>query len=544
MSLFSAVVDRIEMATLQNGSSPVVKKRGRPPKIKPESGATPSKQTKITDNMKKTKRTVDRFKGVTKEELMTRLLPDRIKHGLDILIIGINPGLFAAYKGHHYAGPGNHFWKCINLSGMVGKPVTSDNDVELMEYGIGFSTIVQRTTPSAKDLTSKEIREGGKELIEKIKIYQPKIAVFNGKGIYEIFSKEMFGKKKKDFLFGRQAELIPGTNTHIFVMPSSSARCAQFPRAQDKVHYYIQIKRLRDEINGVRLNTDVVETTYTFDLKKATEMAKVQKVKEERYDPSYDNNEISFPQTCPPVAQYNGAGCSKDEHPTNTGDQPPPTTTTASNHPHLVKFLCQKEPEKALKEPPTPAKLSIPQLRETVSEEQKNERVGIWVKTQLEQDYDSEPPMGYEEIARSEGNEPTESDRASQQSLVSAGVSGSISTGSTSGYGSADTTTNHARQDRVEMWVREQQYVRQQQPPLVARSQPARSDEPWINGGSRHLASPHPISSSDSPNDSFRPPVPLYSTWGEGIPRFAELTQNSNNNNIYQPQASFNSISP
>lgn len=25
--------------------------------------------------------------------------------------IGINPGLFAAYKGHHYAGPGNHFCK-------------------------------------------------------------------------------------------------------------------------------------------------------------------------------------------------------------------------------------------------------------------------------------------------------------------------------------------------------------------------------------------------------------------------------------------------
>ena len=60
---------------------------------------------------------------------------------------------------------------------------------------------------------SQEIREGGKELIKKIQTYQPKIAVFNGKGIYEIFSKEMFGQKKKDFKFGRQPNKIPDTDT-------------------------------------------------------------------------------------------------------------------------------------------------------------------------------------------------------------------------------------------------------------------------------------------------------------------------------------------
>ena len=60
---------------------------------------------------------------------------------------------------------------------------------------------------------SQEIREGGRQLIAKIKTYQPKIAVFNGKGIYEIFSKEIFGQKKKNFTFGRQPNTIPGTNT-------------------------------------------------------------------------------------------------------------------------------------------------------------------------------------------------------------------------------------------------------------------------------------------------------------------------------------------
>jgi len=50
-------------------------------------------------------------------------------------------------------------------------------------------------------------------LIEKIQRHKPKIAVFNGKGIYEIFSKTVFGQKKKDFCFGAQPNKIPGTDT-------------------------------------------------------------------------------------------------------------------------------------------------------------------------------------------------------------------------------------------------------------------------------------------------------------------------------------------
>lgn len=52
-------------------------------------------------------------------------------------------------------------------------------------------------------------------------------------------------------------------------MPSSSARCAQFPRAQDKVHYYIKLKDLRDQLKGIAPNTEVQEVQYTFDLQLA-----------------------------------------------------------------------------------------------------------------------------------------------------------------------------------------------------------------------------------------------------------------------------------
>uniref|UniRef100_A0A8C6Y545 G/T mismatch-specific thymine DNA glycosylase n=1 Tax=Naja naja TaxID=35670 RepID=A0A8C6Y545_NAJNA len=195
----------------------------------------------------------------------------------------------AAYKGHHYPGPGNHFWKCLFMSGLSNEQLNHMDDHTLPhKYGIGFTNMVERTTPGSKDLSSKEFREGGRILVQKLQKYQPKIAVFNGKCIYDIFSKEVFGVKVKKLEFGLQPHKVPDTETLCYVMPSSSARCAQFPRAQDKVHYYIKLKDLRDQLKGVASSAEVQEVQYTFDLQLAQEEAKKMAVKEEKYDPGYE----------------------------------------------------------------------------------------------------------------------------------------------------------------------------------------------------------------------------------------------------------------
>ncbi|XP_038247816.1 G/T mismatch-specific thymine DNA glycosylase isoform X1 [Dermochelys coriacea] len=246
------------------------------------------KQEKITDAFK-VKRKVDRFNGVSEAELLTKTLPDILTFNLDIVIIGINPGLMAAYKGHHYPGPGNHFWKCLFMSGLSEEQLNHMDDHTLpQKYGIGFTNMVERTTPGSKDLSSKEFREGGRILMQKLQKYKPRIAAFNGKCIYEIFSKEVFGVKVKKLEFGLQPHKVPDTETLCYVMPSSSARCAQFPRAQDKVHYYIKLKDLRDQLKGITPNTEVQEVHYTFDLHLAQEDAKKMAVKEEKYDPGYE----------------------------------------------------------------------------------------------------------------------------------------------------------------------------------------------------------------------------------------------------------------
>ena len=43
----------------------------------------------------KVKRTLNRFNGMTEAEVAQRGLPDYIKHDLDIVFIGINPGLYS-----------------------------------------------------------------------------------------------------------------------------------------------------------------------------------------------------------------------------------------------------------------------------------------------------------------------------------------------------------------------------------------------------------------------------------------------------------------
>ena len=124
----------------------------------------------------------NKYGGLTEEELCTRGLPDYLREGLDIVFIGINPGLAAAYSGRYYSGAGNHFWQALHLSGLTPRPMSFEDDHKMLDHGIGFTDVVARTTRGQADLKRSEIEEGAAVLREKLARYRPKIAVFNGKG--------------------------------------------------------------------------------------------------------------------------------------------------------------------------------------------------------------------------------------------------------------------------------------------------------------------------------------------------------------------------
>jgi len=161
-------------------------------------------------------------------------LTDFLRPNLDLVIVGINPGTKSWTAGHHYAGPGNHFWPLLYESGLVTEPLTSADDARVLEWNIGVTNMVAHTTPSLSDLSLDELRAGAKSLARKLERYRPRVVAFNGKRIYEVFS-------GKPCSFGRQPERFAGAV--IYVMPSTSPRGASYQRA-DKLRFFIELREL------------------------------------------------------------------------------------------------------------------------------------------------------------------------------------------------------------------------------------------------------------------------------------------------------------
>ncbi|XP_017791436.1 PREDICTED: G/T mismatch-specific thymine DNA glycosylase-like [Habropoda laboriosa] len=198
---------------------------------------------------------IDRFDGLTEEEVQKYTLPDYLEMNLDIVFVGINPSLMSAHRGRYYASPGNHFYKLLHESGLTSRRLCYEEDYKLPQYGIGLTNIVTRATKSSADLKYAEIKEGSKIIEEKLKIYKPKIAVFNGKCIYDVFA-----HKTGNFNFGLQPEHVG--ETAIWVTPSSSARCANFPKMTDKLHFFTSLKKYLQFLKGDIKDIDMKELLF------------------------------------------------------------------------------------------------------------------------------------------------------------------------------------------------------------------------------------------------------------------------------------------
>jgi len=167
-----------------------------------------------------------------------KALPDYLRPGLDLVIVGINPGTKSAAAGRHYAHPGNHFWPLLHECGLVTEPLTYAQDARVLEWGIGLTNMVARSSPSISDLSLDELREGARVLRAKLLKYRPRIVCFNGKRIYEVFA-------GRACALGLQPERIG--DAAVYVMPSTSARTAAYQRA-DKLAYFVELRRLRDNV--------------------------------------------------------------------------------------------------------------------------------------------------------------------------------------------------------------------------------------------------------------------------------------------------------
>jgi TDG/mug DNA glycosylase family protein len=86
--------------------------------------------------------------------------------GLLVLFAGINPSLYSAATGHHFARPGNRFWPALHQSGFTNRQLRPHEQPELLGLGLGITNVVARATARAEELDPAELRAGGEALAE------------------------------------------------------------------------------------------------------------------------------------------------------------------------------------------------------------------------------------------------------------------------------------------------------------------------------------------------------------------------------------------
>lgn len=165
----------------------------------------------------------------------SKRIPDVIAPHLDVLFVGINPGLYSGAVGHHFARPGNRFWPTLYASGFTPRLFTGFDDRSLLDLGYGVTNLVARTTASADELTKDELVAGARSLRRKILRYHPRFVAFVGLTAY----RTAFAEPKA--VIGRQPELI-GSSV-VWLLPNPSGLNAH--------HQPAQLKRLFQELRAV-----------------------------------------------------------------------------------------------------------------------------------------------------------------------------------------------------------------------------------------------------------------------------------------------------
>jgi TDG/mug DNA glycosylase family protein len=158
-------------------------------------------------------------------------LKDRLRPGLDVLLVGINPGVQSALSGHHFAGFSNRFWKLLFESGLVPEPITYKDDARLPEFGLGVTNLVARPSPGIDDLRPAEYMAGWQALERKIRRIHPRIVAFVGVTLYRALLPALVTDPdvRKDPRM-RVPGLLPITihAARVFVLPNPSGRNANY----------------------------------------------------------------------------------------------------------------------------------------------------------------------------------------------------------------------------------------------------------------------------------------------------------------------------
>lgn len=181
---------------------------------------SPAFETEMTSSSRPTKDEIRAAVGKT--------VPDIIAPDLHVLFCGINPSLYSAVVGHHFARPGNRFWKTLHAAGFTerlfcgnaSRPLLPFEDHDLLPLGYGLTNLVERATTRADQLNAAELVTGQQQLVAKVQHLRPRFLAVLGIGAYRT------GFNQPKAVIGQQDNALPGTI--IWVLPNPSGLNAHY----------------------------------------------------------------------------------------------------------------------------------------------------------------------------------------------------------------------------------------------------------------------------------------------------------------------------
>ncbi|MFC4536646.1 G/U mismatch-specific DNA glycosylase [Sphaerisporangium dianthi] len=150
-------------------------------------------------------------------------LADVLAEKLAVVFVGINPAPLSVAAGHSFASPGNRFWPALHASGFTPAVLRPQQERDLLDLGLGITSIVRRPTSRADQLTPRELADGGRDLTRRLRTISPRWAAFLGVSGY----RAAFGAPQARV--GAQAGTIGGAR--VWILPNPSGRNAHFPPA-------------------------------------------------------------------------------------------------------------------------------------------------------------------------------------------------------------------------------------------------------------------------------------------------------------------------
>jgi TDG/mug DNA glycosylase family protein len=167
---------------------------------------------------------------------------DVITNRPKILFVGINPGRTSGKVGHHFAGPGNPFWKLLHAAGLTPIVLRAEEDQRLAELGYALTNLVARTTKTAAELSRKDLARGRERLLEKVRAMKPRVIALVGVTLYPV----VVGLRGKVAVPGPGLKPETLEGARVFVVPNPSGLNASFPSFASKLVWFERLRELAD----------------------------------------------------------------------------------------------------------------------------------------------------------------------------------------------------------------------------------------------------------------------------------------------------------